>query len=101
MTSKNNTIYYIYLSKFTNKALSIHIKYYFHTHLLIVVVSVLVYEPELTAVSDGEGEAEQQQARLQTQQRLEVVSGAAQHSQHRATQPQVEETWTQELFRVE
>ena len=51
-----------------------------------------MYEPELAAVSDGEGEAEQQQARLQTQQRLEVVTGAAQHSQHRATQPQVEET---------
>ena len=50
-----------------------------------------MYEPELAAVSDGDGEAEQQQARLQTQQRLEVVSGAAQHSQHRATQPQVEE----------
>ena len=52
-----------------------------------------MYESELAAVSDGEGEAEQQQARLQTQQRLEVVSGAAQHSQHRATQPQVEEPW--------
>ena len=50
-----------------------------------------MYEPELAAVSDGEGEAEQQQARLQPQQRLEVVTGAAQHSQHRPTQPQVEE----------
>ena len=76
---------------FIDKALSIHIKYNSHTHLLVVCVSVLVYEPELAAVSDGEGEAEQQQARLQPQQRLEVVAGPAQHAQHRATQPQVEE----------
>ena len=62
-----------------------------HTYLNIVGVGVLVYEPELAAVSDGEGEAEQQQARLQPQQRLEVVAGPAQHAQHRATQPQVEE----------